>query len=63
MTPDKVTQIGVYYPCVEGYLVYDAEIGDGFTGLFQSQHQREQHLNEAKKAIAREIVKGSEGIS
>lgn len=41
------------YPDVGGEYIYTAAIGDGYTGEFESQEQREHHLN----AIADEIIK------
>lgn len=41
------------YPDVGGECIYTANIGDEYTGKFESQEQREHHLN----AIADEIIK------
>lgn len=41
------------YPDVGGEYIYTAVIGDGYTGEFENQEQREHHLN----AIADKIIK------
>lgn len=41
------------YPDVGGEYIYTTAIGDGYTGEFENQEQREHHLN----AIADKIIK------
>lgn len=41
------------YPDVGGEYIYTANIGNGYTGEFENQEQREYHLN----AIADKILK------
>jgi hypothetical protein len=40
-----------------GQEVYDANIGDGMTGCFTGEAEREKHLTKAVKAIKKELKK------
>ena len=43
------------YPECLGEVIYDAEIGDGFTGCFESDEQRMEHLNNIADKILEKI--------
>ena len=43
------------YPDVGGETIYEANIGDGFTGCFESNEQRMEHLNNIAVEILRKI--------
>lgn len=43
------------YPDVGGKLIYEAEIGDGWTGEFENEEQRQFHLDNCAEAIIMEM--------
>ena len=43
------------YPWVGGEVIYTASIGDGWTGCFESEHQRTRHLTKVAKAIRKKL--------
>ncbi len=43
------------YPDVGGETIYEADIGDGFTGSFEDDDQRIAHLNSIADAILKKI--------
>ena len=52
-------RLTVEYPDVGGEVIYEASIGDDWTGEFESEEQRQYHLNN----IADIILKKAEGRS
>lgn len=44
------------YPDVDGETIYTASIGDGFTGCFESDEQRMEHLNNIADKILEKIA-------
>ena len=45
----------VEYPDVGGEIIYEASIGDGWCGEFESEEQREYHLNKIADRILEKI--------
>lgn len=45
----------VEYPNVGGEVIYEASIGDGWTGEFESEKQRQYHLNNIANKILEKI--------
>lgn len=43
------------YPDVDGELIYEASIGDGYRGIFESEKQRLRHLNNIADRILEKI--------
>ena len=43
------------YPDVGGELIYEASIGDGWTGEFESEEQRKYHLNQIADKILERV--------
>ena len=43
------------YPDCGGELIYEASIGDGWTGCFKSEEQRQEHLRNIADAILKHI--------
>ena len=50
------------YPDVGEEYIYVTRIGDGWTGEFESQEQRENHLNAIADKIIERIGKNNENI-
>lgn len=47
----------VAYPDVGGEIIYEASIGDGWTGEFESKEQRRHHLDNIADKILEKIGK------
>ena len=47
-------------PDVGGNLVYEADVGDGFTGSFRSENERRMHIYRIAAAITEWITKPNE---
>lgn len=45
----------VEYPDVGGEIIYEASIGDGWTGEFESEEQRQYHINNIADIILEKI--------
>lgn len=43
------------YPDVGGELIYEASVGDGWTGCFQSDKQREYYLDDIADKVLQKI--------
>ena len=43
------------YPDVDGEIIYEAEVGDGWTGSFQSDEQRYEHLRNIAECILNKL--------
>ena len=43
------------YPYVDGEVIYEADIGDGLTGCFENDEQREYHLSVIADKILEKI--------
>ena len=50
----------VAYPDVGGEIIYETSIGDGWTGEFESEKQRQYHLDLIADRILKEIQKEKE---
>lgn len=45
------------YPAYSGEVIYDALVGDGWTGRFRDEKQRNHHLKKIAKAIKKRYKK------
>lgn len=43
------------YPDVDGEIIYEAAVGDGWTGCFQSEEQRHEHLRNIAECISNRL--------